>query len=255
MTNQKILEKIFNKKQNVAENFLEKTKLIGFDKKDPKEWPLEWKKINFKLYPRFKRILLDRKDKKDSRFLKFFLKRRSYREFISKPISKEELSVLLFYSSGIVKKENNWDETKRPYPSAGARYPLEIYPIIFSASDLKPGVYHYDVKNHALELILRGNYKKEILKSIGQDFIKNSSLIIIISAVFGRTMIKYKERGLRYIFIEAGHLGQNISLIAEKLGLCSCAIGGFIDEEINKLLDIDSQKESVIYIFAIGYKK
>jgi len=102
---------------------------------------------------------------------------------------------------------------------------------------------------------LRGNYKKEILKSTGQDLIKNSSLIILISAVFGRTMVKYKERGLRYIFIEAGHLGQNISLVTEKLGLGSCAIGGFLDKEINKLLDIDSQKESVIYIFAIGYPK
>lgn len=255
MNNRKIIEKIFNKKPNIAEIFLDKTRLIYLDKKDSKEWPQEWEKINFKLYPRFKRILLDKNIQKKDQFFKYFIKRRSYREFRQRPISKEKLSLLLLYSSGIIKKESNWNETKRTYPSAGARYPLEIYPVIFSVSDLNPGIYHYDVKNHALELILRGNYKKEILNSTGQDLIKNSSLIILISAVFGRTMIKYKERGLRYIFIEAGHLGQNISLVVEKLGLASCAIGGFIDEEVNKLLDIDSRKESVIYIFAIGYPK
>jgi len=255
MNNRKIIEKIFNKKPTIAEIFLDKTSLIYLDKKDYKEWPQEWKKINFKLYPRFKKILLNKNIQEKDQFFKFFLKRRSQREFTQRLISKKELSLLLLYSSGIIKKEKDWSETKRTYPSAGARYPLEMYPIIFSASDLKPGIYHYDVKNHALELILRGNHKKEILKSTGQDLIKNSSLIILISAVFGRTMIKYKERGLRYIFIEAGHLGQNISLVTEKLGLGSCAIGGFLDKEINKLLDIDSQKESVIYIFAIGYPK
>jgi len=68
-------------------------------------------------------------------------------------------------------------------------------------------------------------------------------------------VVKYKDRGYRYIFIEAGHLGQNISLVAKNLNLSTCAIGGFIDEELNNLLDIDSQKESVIYIFAVGYPK
>ncbi len=66
-------------------------------------------------------------------------------------------------------------------------------------------------------------------------------------------MIKYKERGYRYILFEAGHLGQNIYLVSKALGLKCCAIGGFDDDKFHELLDIDGDNEAVLYAFAMGY--
>ena len=75
---------------------------------------------------------------------------------------------------------------------------------------------------------------------------------MLISAVFNRTVIKYRDRGYRLILIEAGHLGQNISVVSAALGIKSCALGGFIDDKCNEILDLEKEKESVIYIFACG---
>ena len=77
-------------------------------------------------------------------------------------------------------------------------------------------------------------------------------MVIIITAVFPRTIIKYKERGWRYIMFEAGHLAQNIHLVSASLQLKSCAIGSFLDKEIIKLLDLNPKAELPLYLIAIG---
>jgi SagB-type dehydrogenase family enzyme len=79
-----------------------------------------------------------------------------------------------------------------------------------------------------------------------------AAVILFITGVLDRTRIKYGERGYRYVLIETGHLGQNIALLATELGLGSCALGGFIDSEVNVLLDINLQKEFVLYLIAVG---
>ena len=140
----------------------------------------------------------------------------------------------------------------RVSPSAGARYPLEIYPLIFSAKDLDCGIYHYNVKSHSLELLKKGDFKSQFFKCVGQDMILKCSMLIVISAIFNRTKDKYGERGYRYVLLDAGHLAQNAYLIATRLSLGCCTIGGFLDNEINKLLKIDGLTESSIYLIAIG---
>jgi SagB-type dehydrogenase family enzyme len=77
-------------------------------------------------------------------------------------------------------------------------------------------------------------------------------MLIIITTVFSRTIVKYKERGWRYIFFEAGHLTQNIYLISTLLKLNCCAIGGFLDERLIKLLDLNPISELPLYLIAIG---
>ena len=64
--------------------------------------------------------------------------------------------------------------------------------------------------------------------------------------------MKYGDRGYRHVLAEAGHLAQNLYLISSALGLSCCAMGGYYDEEINNLLDIDGVGESIVYILAIG---
>lgn len=217
-----------------------------------KKTPQIWKEINFKTYPRFSRISLNKTTNKQSDLEKIISRRYSERNFAGKPVNKEILSRLLLYSGGILHMGQNWHETRRAYPSTGARYPLEIYIILPHTEDIQAGVYHYNVKQHSLEEIIKGDHRKEVTKMIKQEWVKKSSIIFIITAVFKRTSIKYTNRTPRHIFLEAGHLAQNIYLLATNFNLGCCAIGGFDDDGINKLLDLNSDSESVVYILAVG---
>src|SRR5271157_1697511 len=145
--------KMFKEKDEM-EGFFRKNKLSRLFHENSKfrYWPqgkeLPYEvvgQIHYKEYPRFKRITLPKKFIKDSSFENVLEKRKSTREFKNKKLSLNEISKLLFYSFGIttVKESGNWDTAKRTYPSAGARYPLEVYPVIFHSSDVAPGIYHY----------------------------------------------------------------------------------------------------------------
>jgi SagB-type dehydrogenase family enzyme len=90
--------------------------------------------------------------------------------------------------------------------------------------------------------------KRLVQSDIGQ----NASLIVFITAVFERSVFKYGDRGYRFIFLEAGHVAQNINLVATALGLGSVNIGGFFDREIDEFLDLDGVTHSTIYMVAIG---
>jgi len=244
------------KEKTNSEPFHESTKFKFLEEEIKGETPLYWTRIHFKSYPRFKRIKLPRKIKKRKAFINDVIKkRRSIRDFKKQKISLKTISELLYYSAGITFFGRNWNETHRAYPSAGARYPLELYPVLFNISGVKDGVYHYNIKEHSLELILEGNFSKTIKKYVGQKWIRNAGIILLISAVFDRTRVKYGDRGYRYVFLDAGHLTQNIYIMSTAMKLGCCTIGGFLDDKLNELLDIDGKKESVIYIAVIGVRK
>ena len=262
--NKREAEKIYKKliSDNVSDKelyFLKST----FQKKHPvsyslDEMPLSWKKIYFKTYPRFMQVMINEYRKNNSvkkaDLISLLQKRRSQRMSKNKPLGLYVISQILHFSSGInnMNDKRILDKSKRMYPSAGARYPLEIYPVVLNSKDIPPGLYHYNVKWDTLELLLKKNLKAEIKEITGQKWVARSGIVVIISAVFARTTIKYRERGWRYIFFEAGHLAQNIYLLCTLLNLKCCAIGGFLDEKIIELLDINSKSELPLYMIAIG---
>lgn len=181
--------------------------------------------------------------------------RRSERNFTGQPIDLKKLSQFLFYSAGITLPNNDFNKTRRSYPSGGARYPLEIYPIILRGhNDLRAGIYHYNVKEHSLERLLeRGDILENVYpRAIWQEMVGKASMILAISAVFRRTTMKYGDRGYKYVLFEAGHLGENFYLVSTALGIKCCGLGGFDDYRFNELLDLDGKEEAVLYVFAFG---
>jgi SagB-type dehydrogenase family enzyme len=233
---------------------------------DPSTWPKAWKTVYFKSYPRFPQVDLKPyvRPLPNVSLQNALEQRRSGREFGARPIGRGDLSNLLYYSAGIRDlskhiKGGDWEGSFRFYPSAGARYPLEIYPLVLRGSDLEPWLYHYSVKDHALEVLWERDFVKEdpqwLEGALMYPWSREAPLILFVTAVFWRNQMKYGERGYRYILQESGHLGQKIYLVAEALGLSCCALGGFADEEVDKLLDIDGVTESTVYAFAIGVKK
>ncbi len=219
------------------------------------DWPEEWRTTYYKAYPRLPKIDLDYEQPKAD-FFDLIKKRQSRRDFTRAPITKRELSLLLKYSCGNM-GEMGEGRYRRAQPSGGGRFPIEVYPIIFRSDPvtdgLKSGLYHYNVKDHQLDVLWdRGFSDEDIGHIFTYPWVKNAAVGILMTSVFWRNQNKYGERGYRYVLLEAGHIGQNIYLVCEALGLKCCALGGTRDENLEKLIDIDGVTESVIYGFAIG---
>lgn len=250
MKTQNSLKTILNKALSRYEQFHASTKIKKQKRQlEYSKWPKSWKTVYFKSYPRLDEIVLPKPDLKSTISLKEVLfKRKSSRGFSKEPLSMAKLSTLLFYSAGM--KNSSPPLIGRFYPSAGARYPLEVY-IIALNTDIPKGVYHYYVKNHSLEeliILKKFQYKDYFI----QKDLARSGCIILITGVFKRTTVKYGDRGYRHILQEAGHLAQNLYLLSSALNLSCCATGGYIDSKLEELLDIDGVDESVIYAIAVG---
>ena len=143
---------------------------------------------------------------------------------------------------------------RRAQPSGGARFPIEVYPILFrSGEDLSAGLYHYNVKYHKLDVLWDREFGDKVINDIFiYPWVKDVALGLVMTSVFWRNQNKYGERGYRQILLEAGHIGQNVYLVSEALGLKCCALAGTRDENLEKLIDIDGITESVVYTLVIG---
>jgi len=213
--------------------------------------PEEWVRVHAKIYPRLDSVKLPRT--RASVLSRTVGRRRSAHEFSGFPITVADLSYLLRFSCGITAPWDSFDASRRAYPSAGARYPLEVYPIVLNCDGVNPGLYHYDVRRHRLEALLRQDLVTQVgeMASMEQWPI-GAAVAFVISAVLDRSRVKYGDRGYRYALIESGHVGQNMALLATELGLGCCSVGGFIDDDVNKLLDIQLQSEYALYMVVIG---
>lgn len=206
----------------------------------------------YKSYPQAERIPLQIKEFPETEsFFKILAKRRSHRRYRKYPITLDEISLLCFSAQGITAKAGYY--LLRTAPSAGALYPIETYLAINYSDEIKPGIYHFEVRSFSLEKLMEGNFGRILRElALGQAFFETASCVFIWSAVLRRTLSKYGERGLRYIFMDVAHICQNVLLSAEALGLKACPVGAFLDEEFNEFLGIDGVEETVIYMATVG---
>lgn len=179
-------------------------------------------------------------------------RRRSLREYSPRPLTQTEISFLLWASSGIQRIENG--QAFRTVPSAGALYPVDTYVIAHRIEGIAKGVYHYGVRGHQLEEIASGDFRAALVRAaLFQEFCSEAAASFVWTAVFGRAKWKYRQRAFRYVYLDAGHIAQNLALAAVGLGLGTCQVAAFFDDEINALLGVDGIEESVIYLSAVGH--
>ena len=113
-------------------------------------------------------------------------RRRSVREYADRPVTLEELSRLLHYSTGITDRR---DPTYafRSVPSSGARFPTEVYPVIFNVEGVPPGVYHYDVQRHRLELVRAGDFRREVFDAaVSQEMVLRAAFMLVVTGIYER---------------------------------------------------------------------
>jgi SagB-type dehydrogenase family enzyme len=220
----------------------------------------------FKEYLHCPRVALPREEMTlSSRLDEVIRTRRSIRDYSGEPMTLTELSKLLFYTNGITASyhftelvsKRQMIQHLRAAPSGGALYPTEIYVAALNVDDLVPGLYHYNVLEHSLETL------KEVANLVDRfptafpvhpEIVRvdRAALVLVLTTVFERTIAKYGPRGYRYVMQEAGHIAQNVYLVATACGLGAVALAGFFDDELNNWLDVDGVDEAVTYAIVVG---
>lgn len=182
-------------------------------------------------------------------------KRYSCRNFQDKSLTLDDIATMLWATCG--KKQDAITQATRTIPSAGATYPLELYLVVGknSVDKLKEGVYHYLIEEHSLELITEGDTREDLSRAcLGQDFIQEAPVSLVITAKFQRTTNHYGTRGQRYVYMEAGHACQNTYLAVTNLGLATVEVGAFVDDSVKQVLNLD--KDCVpLSVMPIGYPR
>jgi SagB-type dehydrogenase family enzyme len=180
-------------------------------------------------------------------------RRRTVRSFHSTTLSLTQFSQLLWAAQGITGPGG----FKRAAPSAGALYPMDVYGAVGEGciDTLNPGVYLYDPGTHSLSLIHKGDVRRDIaMASLGQMWMSHAPITFVITAEYSRITGKYGQRGVRYAMIEAGHIGQNIFLQSQALGLETGIVGAFKDQQVIQVMGIKSTHEPLL-LMPVGYKK
>lgn len=174
--------------------------------------------------------------------------RRSIRSFAHKPVTLEELSQLLWAAQGITHPRG-----LRTAPSAGALYPLDLFVVAGNIATLPAGTFRYEPHGHHLVPVEEGDQRPGLADAaLGQSSIRKAPMVIAIIADERKTTIKYGERGVRNVHLEAGHAAQNICLQAEALGLGSVVLGAFSDKDVANLFR--SPGRQPLYLIPLGRK-
>ena len=185
---------------------------------------------------------------------KIFDERRSRRNYADNDIPLGQLAALLWATQGV--KRSGLGYSLRTAPSAGARHPLETYLHINRVENLEQGLYRYQPLNHQLVQINAQDLSMELMTAcLGQQMVADCSVVFIWTAVIERSRWKYQQRAYRYIYLDAGHVCQNLYLACEALKLACCAIAAFHDDAVNEILGIDGKEEFVIYLATVGVRK
>jgi SagB-type dehydrogenase family enzyme len=218
---------------------------------------LDWanKPETYKEYPSARKIQLPRKPLGNTlSVVEAVKKRRSIRSFLPEPLSIGDFAFLLWASTGIQRTESGYEF--RTVPSAGALYPVETYVVANNVEELEKAVYHYNIRTHSLEELKAGDFgEKTAHAALGQKMCADAAAVLVWTAIFNRSKWKYAQRAYRYVYLDAGHIAQNLALSATSIGLGSCQVGAFFDDEINQIIGVDGTKESVLYISVVGHHR
>jgi SagB-type dehydrogenase family enzyme len=178
-------------------------------------------------------------------------KRRSIREYSKQPLTLHELSQLLWSAQGVTDRINKL----RAAPSAGATYPIDVYVVVGEDGvvGLRSGVYRYVPSGHEIYLLFEGDVRNELSSaSLGQTWIAQAPVDLVITAVYERMTSRYGDRGIRYVHMKAGHVAENIYLEATALNLGTVAVGAFNDEKVQKVLRLPEENEP-LYVMPVGH--
>lgn len=180
-------------------------------------------------------------------------KRETLRKYSPQALSQAELAYLLWGTQG-VKSINEKNITRRLVPSAGARHAFETFLLINRIDGLEAGLYRYlSLKHELARLPAPADFNAQLTQAcLNQPHVANSAVTFIWVADVQRMVWRYCQRGYRYMYLDAGHVCQNLYLLAESIGCGVCALAAYDDELVNMALNLDGENQFAIYLATVG---
>src|SRR5215471_3443731 len=169
--------------------------------------------------------------------------------------SLADLGRLLFFSAGITKKKSytGGEIYFRAASCTGALYEFEAYLVCGNLPDLKAGIYHFGPGDFALRLLRAGDYRPVLAKATaGEPNVLHAPVTIVFAGTYWRNAWKYRTRTYRHFGWDNGTILANMLAMSAALQLPSRVVLGFVDSEVNRLLDINTQHEAAFSMVSIG---
>lgn len=220
-------------------NFSISNDLFGYENKE-------------KRYERLDYLTLPAVVQNETSLIEALNKRKSPKTFSNRKMTLQDLSNLLYSSVG--KDQNSLGKKNYNFPSGGGFYPIETYIEVVSIEGLPTGLYHYASVDHSVALIGKNviSGAEDIKANYFVELENDPSAVIYMTSVKSRYIKKYGSVGYKLCFLEAGHRGQNIALLAAANNLGVRSMGGGNNEFINKILGVDGVNEHYIYKMVVG---
>ena len=164
------------------------------------------------------------------------------------------LARLLFFSAGITRARSVGAETVmlRAAPSAGALYPIEAYVVCGDLQGLGAGVYHFGPLELALRPLRLGDHRGALARAAAEPAPAAGPAALVLTGIPWRTAWKYRERGYRHLFWDAGAIVANLLAAAEAVAVPARVVVGFVDREVALLLDLSDPEELPLAIVPLG---
>jgi len=171
----------------------------------------------------------------------------------SSALTLATLAALLHYSAGVVRRRSvNGQEVQfRAASCTGALYHIELYVVCGAIDDLRPGIYHYDAPAESLHSLRAGDYRAVVADAAGIED-SDAEAFVVMTSTFWRNAWRYEERAYRHAFWDSGTIAANLLGLAAARGLTPRLHAGFIDDAVNHLLGVDSQREAATCIVELG---
>src|SRR3989338_7105660 len=197
-----------------------------------------------KEYPRMPKLALPRPAPLKMSLEQALSARRSSHD-TSGVLSLADIGTLLGHALGVR------TDGSRHYPSGGGAYPVETY-VLSGAIDYVPSaVLHYHPLTHSLEHLWDIETRPLVFQNSIISWADSAAALIILTANWNKAA-QYREFAYSLGMLETGHVAQNILLVATACGLSSCSLGGFSDDVVYNMLDIDATREQVVHVIAVG---
>jgi SagB-type dehydrogenase family enzyme len=247
------------RKSTLFEIFHENTKLSPLTSRAYAAWILNFIRshrsqqlleLSHKVYTLMERRALPRVEPRTA-LEQAIVERRSLRTFTGAALDLEHLARLLFFTYGRTDPRG----LLRAVASGGALYPLELYVVALRVAGLEAGLYHYDSATNALDVVRLGVSLADFKAAVNCEGIDvdNAAVALVVCASFRRSTVKYLDRGYRMVLMEAGEVAHNLGLLTTSMGLGACLVGGFNDDMLSALLEIDGVDEAPLLPMLIGH--
>lgn len=158
-------------------------------------------------------------------------------------IEKEYLYNLLYFT---LSEQKN----KKPVPSAGGKYSIDLYIFVFNVIDLENGIYKFNQDENQLMLLRKGDFREKLKKCLlPNEHIDRVSFLIVSVGNIDKTTYKYKDRGYKLLYLDCGHISQNFYLLSSSMGLGCRPWFGFFDDDFSDLLKLEENRKVLLTHF------